>query len=97
MTTLHASTNGTRRIDRVLIVLFGLTILAWALAMTRGRGHAASNGPEAVAVLTIAATKGHFVIREFMEVREAPRWLRRFTAGWLVGLWALLCAMYLYS
>jgi hypothetical protein len=46
-------------------------------------------------VLAIAAVKTRFVIREFMEVRAAPHWLRRATDGWLAVLMAAIIGLYL--
>ena len=40
--------------------------------------------------------KGRMIIRYFMEVRTAPRWLKVTTDAWLVVLWATILAIYLY-
>jgi cytochrome c oxidase subunit IV len=83
------------RVTYVWLVLCGLTLLAWALAASRGGQHPTGSTPEAVAVLVLAAVKARLVIREFMEVRSAPRWLRRFTDAWLVGICVTVLVMYL--
>jgi hypothetical protein len=44
-------------------------------------------------ILAITAVKGRFIIRQFMEVRDAPRWLRTVTDGWLVALWVTALVM----
>ena len=36
------------------------------------------------------------IIRYFMEVRTAPRWLKLATDGWLAVLWVTILAIYLY-
>jgi hypothetical protein len=36
------------------------------------------------------------IIRHFMEVRTAPRWLRLSTDGWLVALWGAVLVIYLW-
>jgi hypothetical protein len=36
------------------------------------------------------------IIRYFMEVRTAPRWLRLATDGWLIVLWTSVLVVYLY-
>ncbi len=36
------------------------------------------------------------IIRYFMEVRTAPRWLKLFTDVWLTVLWAGILAIYLH-
>jgi hypothetical protein len=41
--------------------------------------------------------KERMIIRYFMEVRTAPRWLKLFTAGWLTVLWAGILAIYSYQ
>ncbi|HTM84429.1 MAG TPA: prokaryotic cytochrome C oxidase subunit IV family protein, partial [Mycobacterium sp.] len=35
------------------------------------------------------------IIRNFMEVRSAPVWLRRATDAWLVVLWTTVLVIYL--
>ncbi len=40
--------------------------------------------------------KGRMIIRYFMEVRTAPRWLKLFTDSWLTILWTGVLAIYLY-
>ena len=74
-----------------------LTLVSALLA-----GHSASRGPiasstaEAMAVLALAAVKVLCIIWSFMEVRDAPRWLRYCTIGWVGGLWLTIVAIYLY-
>jgi hypothetical protein len=36
------------------------------------------------------------IIRYFMEVRSAPRWLRRSTDLWLAVLWTSILVIYLW-
>jgi hypothetical protein len=87
--------SATDRITYVWIITSALTVLAWGLAALTGHRGTAST-PEAIAVLAIAGVKARLIIEEFMEVRSAPRWLRRFTGVWLFGLGATVLAMYLY-
>jgi len=47
-----------------------------------------------VSVLLVAALKSQLVIRYFMEVRHAPRWLQRTMSAWLLVLFALLIGLY---
>lgn len=49
------------------------------------------------AVILLGIIKGRMIIRYFMEVRTAPRWLKLFTAGWLTVLWAGILAIYSYQ
>ena len=87
--------TGLNRIHYVWLVTSALTVLSWLLAALR-HGHVSASTAEAVAVLAIAAVKVRYIARDFMEVRSAPRWLRRCTEGWLVGLIATVLGMYLY-
>lgn len=75
--------------------LSAATVLAWVLSP--GESQAATTvGRELVAlVVLIALVKCRLIIRCFMEVRHAPRWLQRSTDGWLVVLWATLLVTYL--
>ena len=82
------------RINYVWILLSGLTILAWALAGIHGEHRITPSGPGTIAVLAIAGVKGRMIIRQYMEVRTAPRWLRRVTDGWLVVVMVTIAVMY---
>jgi len=48
----------------------------------------------ALAVLLIALVKCRFVIRTYMEVRYAPRWLQNACDGWLLFNAAMLSSYY---
>ena len=73
-------------------LLCALTGLSWALAATR---HLAPGDALTLMVLVIAMVKARLVIRQFMDVRTAPRWLRRATDGWLAVLMAAIISLYL--
>ena len=78
------------------IILSAITILSWWLAPGHGRGAAAvASAPITVAVI-LGFIKGRMIIRYFMEVRTAPRWLKLFTDAWLTVLWAGILAIYLH-
>jgi len=73
-----------------------ITVLSWWLAPTSGHGAPAGPSvPITVAVAVLGFVKGRMVIRYFMEVRTAPRWLKAATDAWLVVLWAGLLVVYL--
>lgn len=94
MTTIRRAL--ANRVTYVWALLVVLTVASWVLAATRSRhGHVSASTPETVAVLIIAAVKARFVLRDFMEVRTAPRWLRRFADLWVAILTATLLVMYL--
>jgi hypothetical protein len=89
------SVTGTRRINATWLIVSGLTIVSWALARTRSSGAATSSTAEALAVLAFGAIKARLIVQEFMEVRTAPRWLRRLTDAWLAGLFITVLVLYL--
>jgi hypothetical protein len=74
------------RLTVVWLVLAALTVVSWALAP----GHSA--GPVAASV----PIKSRLIIREFMEVRSAPAWLRAATDTWLVVLFGAVLVIYLW-
>ena len=82
------------RINSVWVLLSGLTILGWGLAKLHGEHRLTPSGPETMAVLAIAGVKGRLIVQHYMEVRTAPRWLRRAIDGWLVVLLGALAVMY---
>ena len=48
-------------------------------------------------VLLLAIIKSRLIIRYFMEVRDAPRWLRHSTDAWLAVLFAAIFVIYLIT
>ena len=79
------------------IILSAITILSWWLAPGHARGAAAAASvPITAAVILLGFIKGRMIIRYFMEVRTAPRWLKLFTA-WLTAVWAGILAIYLHE
>jgi hypothetical protein len=91
--TASRRTTGERHTTSVWVSLSGLTILACAVSLLVGHQHAA-NGVETVAVLVIAGVKGRLIMREYMEVRGAPRAVRYLSDAWLGGLLAILLGIY---
>lgn len=88
--------TASARITAVWGFASALTVASWLLGTERGTGHASASTPITVAVVTIAFVKAFCVTEQFMEVREAPSWLRRFTGGWLALLWIAILSIYLY-
>ena len=62
----------------------------------RRRATAVASVPITVAVVLLGFIKGRMIIRYFMEVRTAPRWLKVATDAWLIVLWVAILAIYLY-
>ena len=81
------------RITWTWALLSALTMVSWALAATR---RFTPSTAVTIVVLAIAAVKTRTVIRQFMEVRVAPRWLRRATDAWLAVLMAAIIGLYLW-
>jgi hypothetical protein len=77
----------------VWAVLTTVTVMSWLTARDGGSAHQL-NAAVTVVVLLIAAVKAALVIWNFMEVRNAPTWLKATTGGWLIGLFALLLGFY---
>jgi heme/copper-type cytochrome/quinol oxidase subunit 4 len=80
------------RITWTWALLSALTLVSWALAATRGFS---PDTALTIVVLAIAALKTRLVIRQFMDVRVAPPWLRRTTDAWLAVLMAAILGLYL--
>lgn len=86
----------TARITAVWAVLSGVTIASWLLSREdRSHGRLERSTSITIAVLAIAFVKATLILDEFMEVRDSPRWLRRFATGWLVVLWGAILGIYL--
>ena len=83
------------RLFYIWLFLSGLTVLTWWL----GSQHNAVSAGAWVTygVLLIAVIKTRFVIRNFMEVRDAPLWLQRSCDAWLVFLFAMLALFYRFA
>jgi hypothetical protein len=79
------------RYTAVWVVLVVATIVSWAV----GHGHGTESAI-AVVVLAVAAIKVRFVGLDFMELRDAPFFLRGIFEGYCVALWSVLTAMYLW-
>ncbi|MBO0678074.1 cytochrome C oxidase subunit IV family protein [Mycolicibacterium sp. S2-37] len=86
----------TRTITYAWAALVLITVISWWLAPGHRPAPAAGSIPIAVAVVVLGFVKCRVVIRYFMEVRTAPRWLRLGTDSWLVALWGAVLAIYLW-
>ena len=74
-----------------------LTLVAALLASRdNSSGRLTTSTAETMAVLALAAVKALCIIWNFMEVRDAPRWLRHCTIGWVASLWLTIVVIYLY-
>jgi hypothetical protein len=94
---MHHRHSAARATTNAWIILSAITILSWCPAAGHTRGAAAvASVPITVAVILLGFIKGRMIIRYFMEVRTAPRWLKLFTDAWLTVLWAGILAIYLH-
>lgn len=80
------------RITAVWILLVLATAASWEM----GHGFPFDDVTKAaIAIIVLALVKVRFVIMEFMELRGAPLPMRLVAEGWVVGICALLIALYL--
>ncbi|WP_319457673.1 MULTISPECIES: cytochrome C oxidase subunit IV family protein [unclassified Mycobacterium] len=96
MTTNTESASDARAITYAWLVLTAITIVSWWLAPGHSGGVAVPNVAITVAVVVLGFIKGRLIIRYFMEVRAAPRWLKLATDAWLAVLWVGILAIYLF-
>ncbi|MBB5915205.1 hypothetical protein BJY24_004072 [Nocardia transvalensis] len=80
----------------VWAALAAITLLAWQLTPGHTQAAASLSKELVAAIVVLGAIKSRLIIRYFMEVRHAPRWLRTATDAWLVVLWAALLGVYLW-
>ena len=81
------------RVTWAWALLSALTVVSWVLAATH---RFSPSTAVTIVVLAIAAVKTRIVIRQFMDVRVAPHWLRRATDAWLAVLMAAIIGPYLW-
>jgi hypothetical protein len=70
-------------------------MLAWLLTAGDTQTNTTIGKGLVAAVVVLAAIKGRLIIRYFMDVRHAPRWLQHATDAWLAILWIALLTIYL--
>lgn len=75
-------------------LLVAATLLSWEVGHGAGFDTARAAGG---AILMVTFVKVRFVMLEFMELREAPRWMRVASQAWMVSLAAVLVALLLFS
>jgi hypothetical protein len=90
-------TAAARTTTYAWIILSAITITSWWLAPPHDHGTPANPSTAiTIAVVLLGFIKGRMIIRYFMEVRTAPRWLKITTDAWLVALFAAILGIYLY-
>ncbi len=96
MATQTTVRDGLRGITIAWLVLCALTVGSWWLSPAHSGTTPVPSLPITVAVIVVGFIKCRLIIRYFMEVGAAPRWLKLATDGWLVALWGAVLVIYLY-
>ncbi|MCX2929222.1 cytochrome C oxidase subunit IV family protein [Mycobacterium sp. CVI_P3] len=84
-----------RTITWTWLVLVAITVGSWWLAPAHTRGVASASVAVTCVVLGLALVKARLIIRNFMEVRTAPNWLKLATDAWLGVLFTAVLVIYL--
>jgi len=80
------------RITLIWFVLLGATLLSWEM----GHGVGFESVKHAsLAIIVVSFVKVRFVMMEFMELREAPLFMRLLADGWIVAITLILVGLYL--
>jgi hypothetical protein len=88
-------TGLNRRLLTVWLGLSALTVLYIAIDHSaRHHGSAAASTAVTVSAIAIAMVKVRFIMREFMEVRNAPKLLCRLTDLWVVIMAGAMLGLY---
>ncbi|HEU5024268.1 MAG TPA: cytochrome C oxidase subunit IV family protein [Spirillospora sp.] len=87
--------KGRRTVFAAWAALTAATVLAWLLTPGESQSATALGDELVAAIAVLGLVKCRLIIRCFMEVRDAPRWLRAATDGWLAVLWSALLVIYL--
>ena len=88
------SSGSTKRLTLAWLALSAITIAQLGVRSLDGRREFAPDVGIASLAIAIALVKVRIIFREFMEVRHAPRLLRRLTDLWLVLTGAMLLGSY---
>ncbi|MGV0811568.1 cytochrome C oxidase subunit IV family protein [Mycolicibacterium boenickei] len=84
-----------RAVTQTWLLLTAITVGSWWLAPAQYSDALRASVPITALVLALTLVKSRLIIRQFMEVRTAPRWLKLATDGWLVVLFGSIFAIYL--
>ena len=80
-----------------LVQTWILLVIATLVSLWLGTSELASGPWIPLVILTIAITKCRFVMRNFMDVRAAPAWLKRSCDAWLVANFMMISAYYCWA
>lgn len=93
--TASARPATARAMMWVWVGLTAITIGSWWLAPAHFTDTVEPSTPVTALVLTLTLIKSRLIIQYFMEVRTAPRWLKRATDVWLAAVFLIVFAIYL--
>jgi cytochrome c oxidase subunit IV len=82
------------RLTYIWLFLSIITIISWWTGSGHGATFQHASVPVTAVVLMIALIKTRFVIRNYMEVRWAPSWLRLTCDAWLLCLFGMFVCFY---
>ena len=85
------------RLTYIWLFLCVITVISWWVGTGQGADSYRANVPVTAVVLVIALIKTRFVIRNYMEVRLAPAWLRLTCDAWLLCLFAAISCFYWFG
>ncbi len=84
-----------KAVTQTWLLLVVITVGSWWLAPAQYSETLRASVPITALVLVLTLIKSRLIIRQFMEVRTAPRWLKLATDGWLVALFGAIFTIYL--
>jgi hypothetical protein len=94
--TTQTSPQLRAREERTALIVWGslvaVTVAGWRLV------EAENSGTAVVALVAIfGLAKCWLIVRHFMDVRHAPRWLQIVTTAWMGILWLTLLVLFVRS
>ena len=84
-----------KAVTQTWLLLVVITVGSWWLAPAQYSDTLRASVPITALVLVLTLIKSRLIIRQFMEVRTAPKWLKLATDGWLMVLFGAIFAIYL--
>jgi Prokaryotic Cytochrome C oxidase subunit IV len=90
---------GSTARNRLLIVWAALTLItlvSWGIGASHGTGPIRPDAAVALGAIAITLIKVRVIIREFMDVRAAPKKLKTVTDAWLITFGLAMLAAYFF-
>ena len=78
-------------------LLVGLTIFSWLVIETKLGLTSVETVYFSVVVILISSVKVFFIVFNFMEINQAPIWLKLVLGTWLIVITSILLVIYLAS